>query len=175
MWVSEKDAPWILSYMATEYAFHGRAGALKNPGVDDDSAVAESGGNRSLIEWDYETNDGYYAALGDGDKKVYCSISSSLKTSGSKWLLSTRTRPGGTMLPRKTSARRVMILFWSTWTTCLHRVRQCGLIGRNGGRWRPCRSALGRALRPVCKSRKRPQRLVSEEPSEPSSTRRRHS
>ena len=77
LWVTEEHIPWILQYMATEYALGGvpenpadPAAAEEESGeeAEPDSAVAESN-----IKWDWATNDGYLLLV--NGKQVRCQIS----------------------------------------------------------------------------------------------------
>ena len=73
LWISEKNIPWLVQYMATEYALSGVAEDPDTPGdggenVGEASAVAEA-----AIHWDWDGNDGYYTML--NGQKVACDIS----------------------------------------------------------------------------------------------------
>ena len=89
LWVSEKNVPWLMAYMATEHALGSVAEIPADPRAGDedekegaaagaaDAAVAASA---DRITWDWEGNDGYIANT--SDEQLRCQISTFTKKVG---------------------------------------------------------------------------------------------
>ena len=82
LWISEESAPWLMGYMATEYALGGVVEHPGNPGADeeeDEEGDGAEGGEdgaavaEPAITWDWESGDGYIANV--NGKKLRCQVS----------------------------------------------------------------------------------------------------